>query len=70
MLCHAAFDDNSIMTVQFLFLEASDNQQAGTGVRCSQFSEQRHSSAGGEGQQCTLLCGVVPVLHSTTTAAS
>jgi len=29
MLCHAAFDDYSIMTVQFLFLEASDNKQEG-----------------------------------------
>jgi len=68
----AAFDDNSgsFMTVQFLFVGASDNQQAGLYRQQLQLPyEQHHSSAGGERRPRVSLGRVVPV-HSMTVTAS
>jgi len=56
----AAFDNNSsIMTVQFLSMEASDNQLTGLYThQLQQLSKQHQSSAGREWWQCTSLCHV------------
>jgi len=56
----AAFDNNSsVMTVQFLSMEASDNQLTGLYThQLQQLSKQHQSSAGREWWQRTSLCHV------------
>jgi len=67
MLCHCCvcLQQRQHVTVQFLFLGASNNQQAGLYRQQPQLlSEQHHSSTGGEWWQRASLGHVVPVLHS------